>query len=325
MMENKSLVSVIIPVLNEESNIPQLFNSICKQDYRPIEVVIIDDGSTDKTLDIVDKILNNKTDNKLRLTVIRASEPGKPKGPSHARNVGLNAAKGEVITFLDADNRFVDVDFTRKIVKALDENLAVRYDSTIIVDNTFEHQLALDYNMHKLIPAGIAYRRDAIGDLKFNEKLGIGEDRIFVFDFLKNKNLSLNQILKVNVKTAIHLPHTYQEYIRQRLWQGKGNFILLSNRKSSIINSLTPTFPIICVGLSLTVMPLNYFLSAFLALIYFLMSVCFWLKSSEKNLLRFIHLVAIRFLLGSLTYTYGFAKGFLSFIYKGAVDPSRER
>ena len=87
------LISCIVPVFNAERFIADALDSILAQSYRPIEVVVIDDGSTDKTPEVVTAYGD-------RLRYFRQAHSGAPQ----ARNFGLGLAQGEFIAFLDADD-----------------------------------------------------------------------------------------------------------------------------------------------------------------------------------------------------------------------------
>lgn len=99
------LVSVIIPAYNAEKFIAETLDSVFAQTYRPIEVIVVDDGSTDRTAEIVQNYQTSKTNktnetNKTHLIYMHQQN----SGPSKARNTGIKAAKGEYIAFLDADD-----------------------------------------------------------------------------------------------------------------------------------------------------------------------------------------------------------------------------
>lgn len=92
-MVKNPLVSVIIPSFNEEKNIGDCLESITKQSYNPLQIIVVDDGSTDKTAAIikmhqVDFLVQNH------------------KGPALARNLGVKNAKGEILVFADSDMTF---------------------------------------------------------------------------------------------------------------------------------------------------------------------------------------------------------------------------
>lgn len=86
-------VSVIIPVFNGEKHIAEAIDSVLCQDYSPLEILVVDDGSTDNTIEIVEGY-----GHKVRL--IKQSN----RGSAAARNNGIQNARGEYIAFLDADD-----------------------------------------------------------------------------------------------------------------------------------------------------------------------------------------------------------------------------
>ncbi len=90
------MISVIIPVYNAEDFLEEAILSVFSQTYTDWELILVDDGSTDRSSLICDKA--SKQNN--RVTVVHTSN----NGVSHARNVGLKLAKGAYITFVDADD-----------------------------------------------------------------------------------------------------------------------------------------------------------------------------------------------------------------------------
>ena len=96
MMTTKPKISVIIPVYNVEKWLNKCVDSILSQSYENFEVILVNDGSTDKSGDICDKYL--KEDNRVKVFDILNS------GQSVARNIGLKEAKGDYILFIDSDD-----------------------------------------------------------------------------------------------------------------------------------------------------------------------------------------------------------------------------
>ena len=95
---NTPLVSIIVPVYNVEAYIERCLDSITNQSYNNIELIIIDDGSTDRSSEIIKKY----TDSAIIITQ-------KNKGQASARNSGLRKAHGKYICFVDSDDYlFVD-------------------------------------------------------------------------------------------------------------------------------------------------------------------------------------------------------------------------
>lgn len=92
------LVSVIIPSYNYGRFIGEAINSVCKQEIEDLEIIVVDDLSTDNTLQVLASIGD------ARVKVVSMRE--RAGGPGPVRNEGLNLARGQFITFLDADDRW---------------------------------------------------------------------------------------------------------------------------------------------------------------------------------------------------------------------------
>ncbi|TSC90497.1 MAG: Glycosyl transferase family protein [Microgenomates group bacterium Gr01-1014_5] len=103
-------VTVIIPTFNEEKVISECLTSLAGQTYQDLEIIVIDDGSIDKTLEVLSKF---KISN-LKFQILRQPH----KGPGSARNMGAERARGEVLVFVDADMTF-DPDFIEKLVEPI--------------------------------------------------------------------------------------------------------------------------------------------------------------------------------------------------------------
>jgi len=103
-------VSVIITVYNEEKYIEKCLDSLQVQTFKDFEMVVIDDGSTDDTL----KILNEYQISNIKYRVFQQ----KHEGPAKARNFGVAKAKGEVLVFLDGDMYF-EKNFLEKLVNPI--------------------------------------------------------------------------------------------------------------------------------------------------------------------------------------------------------------
>lgn len=96
MNEGKELVSVILPCFNQAKYLPDALNSVLNQSYRDWECIIINDGSTDNTEEVVCEWLRKDA----RFKYISTSN----KGPSASRNTGLNRVSGDYVQFLDGDD-----------------------------------------------------------------------------------------------------------------------------------------------------------------------------------------------------------------------------
>lgn len=129
------MISVIIPLYNKEAIIEKSLLSVISQDYDDFEVVIVNDGSTDRSADIVRSIKDS------RIRLIEQENCG----PSKARNTGMQNAKGEWIVFLDADDELFP-----EVLKRFAIAIEVYKDADLIacpfyIDNTKERILQFPY------------------------------------------------------------------------------------------------------------------------------------------------------------------------------------
>jgi glycosyltransferase involved in cell wall biosynthesis len=106
---SRPTVTVVIAVYNDARHLARAIESVRAQDYPDIELIVVDDGSSDASAQTAERCAPD------RLVVLERNE-----GPSFARNVGVALARGEMITFLDADDRMF-VDRVRRQLEFLDE------------------------------------------------------------------------------------------------------------------------------------------------------------------------------------------------------------
>lgn len=102
------LISVIIPVYNVEKTLKRCVDSVLEQSYTNIEIILVDDGSTDRSIEICEQYAENFPN----IRVLHQEN----NGPSEARNNGVKIAKGEYIIFLDSDDWW-ESDFILKCMK----------------------------------------------------------------------------------------------------------------------------------------------------------------------------------------------------------------
>lgn len=178
------MISIIIPCYNAEKTIKRCLESVISQTYKNIEIVIINDGSTDKTDSIIKKYINDN-----RIKYYNRSNHGIGK----TRNFGIKEATGEYITFLDSDD-YLPNDAIDNLYKLAQKNKLDLVVSDYYVDNkniksekikSFpitnvknNPNLIFDIN---LAPWNKLYKKELIENIKFEENLKY-EDAPFVIE-----------------------------------------------------------------------------------------------------------------------------------------------
>lgn len=109
------LISIIIPVYNVEKYIGKCIDSLIKQKYDNLEIILIDDGSSDNSGEICDKYAKKDK----RIKVIHK----KNSGQADSRNIGISKASGKYIGFVDSDD-YIDKDYYNRLYKTLVKNNA---------------------------------------------------------------------------------------------------------------------------------------------------------------------------------------------------------
>lgn len=123
-------ISVIIPCFNVEKYVTRCLESLTRQTLPDIEIICIDDCSTDKTIPTIKQYMATHPETHIRLISLR-----KNSGVSVARNTGIDAATGEYIGFVDPDD-YIDKDFYEKLYQR-----AIKTNAEITVSNIREHTL----------------------------------------------------------------------------------------------------------------------------------------------------------------------------------------
>lgn len=200
-MEKKSpLVSIIVPAYNVELYIAKGIESVLQQTYKNIEMIIVDDGSKDKTAEIVKKYA--KEDSRVKLY---SKENG---GVSSARNVALEKATGEYILFLDSDDwlekhtveyllnmieseklclvsadsyfAYLNEDGSIRREKHRDEKKRIKVNRHDALLTTGTGEYNLQSSCYKLYARGVIIDNG----ITFREDIAHGEDGLFVFNYL---------------------------------------------------------------------------------------------------------------------------------------------
>lgn len=188
--EEPILVSIIVPLFNSEKTLGRCITSILDQDYKNIELILIDDGSKDQTCKMCQKFTSDS-----RVHYYRQNN----KGVSAARNLGIELSNGKLIMFCDSDD-WVDPNWCSAFIKNYRENnlLICGYlkhintepkNQTIMIDQSSWPRIGSLENLHMIIgsPWNKIYSSKIIkkNRLRFNECLSCGEDLIFNLDYLR--------------------------------------------------------------------------------------------------------------------------------------------
>jgi glycosyltransferase involved in cell wall biosynthesis len=135
-------VSIIVPVYNTEKYLARCLDSLIGQTLDDIEIICVNDGSTDKSQDILEKY--KKRDGRIR--VITNSKTG----IGYSRNVGIELATGEFIGFVDSDD-FLDENFYEVLYSLAKKTGSEIVCSSIIRENLAESQLLIEYECEKTV------------------------------------------------------------------------------------------------------------------------------------------------------------------------------
>lgn len=257
------LVSVIIPVYNVENYLRECLNSVIDQSYSNMEILLIDDGSTDNSGKVCDEYAQKDK----RIKVIH-KENG---GVSSARNLGLDIAQGEYIAFIDSDDRVHEtyIEKLYKKIRAEKADVCLCHFSQLIneklkkIKEPLPNSINIDLKKKETISffekyfscKGIGgciwrslYRAKIVKHYRFSCSLARAEDLLFNLEVLVNckKVVSLNEWLyeyRINEKSQMssynkkllnNNVETYRQVIRiisifnsRKLWKKANRFFCL--------------------------------------------------------------------------------------------------
>lgn len=193
-------VSVIIPVYNGERYLAAAIESVLEQDYKPLEIIVVDDGSTDKSAQVA-----HQFDWHVQYVLDRHS------GPGQARNTGINLARGELLAFLDADDLWLPGKLNIQVRYLMDHSQCpgcltrIKYflEPGFSLPKTFKKEL-LDEELDGYLIQTLVCRRnifDVVG--KFDANLPSAEDTDW-FIRAKDRNVLLAMMPEVLLYKRIH-------------------------------------------------------------------------------------------------------------------------
>jgi len=183
------IVSIVLPIYNAEKYIDKTIQAVEKQSVEGWELLIIDDGSTDSSMQLVTKytIINS------RIRIF--SQPN--SGPSSARNLGIKNATGKYITFIDADDR-IEPFYLKSLLKDAEKDPQIQLVCAGYYEQSIYNKEGLPlHDFEKFKPRQIISQNDFIDNL-LDGVTGVLWAKLFVTEIIRKNNISLPLKLKLS-------------------------------------------------------------------------------------------------------------------------------
>jgi len=213
-------VSVIIPTYNEQDNIGRCLESLLSQTLTSFEIIVVDDGSTDFTLEIVAgfkkvKILKQKH-----------------KGPGSARNKGAKQAKGTILVFVDADMTF-EKNFLKNLIRPIEKGITIgtfsKDEFVANMDNNWAKSWSIvrGFEKGKMHPSDYPDEQAVFRAIRKDAFLSVGgfdEDRGYDDDWTLSEKLGIKATAVQKAKFYHYNPESIQEIWLQSKWLSKRKY-----------------------------------------------------------------------------------------------------
>lgn len=217
-------ISVIIPVYNEEAVIGSCLSSLAKQTVKSMEIIVVDDGSTDGTTGII-------TDCRLQTADLELFKQ-EHKGPGAARNLGASKAKGEILVFVDADMEF-EPDFIEKLaMPVIGRCIGTFSKEEFLLNRSSSYARCWNLNLGR--SADKMHRFDypdtqpvfrAILKSEFEKAGGFDTSIGYTDDWTLFRKLGKEAVAAPGAKYYHRNPETLEEVWKQARWFGKNEFL----------------------------------------------------------------------------------------------------
>ncbi len=206
-------VSVIMPVYNAGKYLEQSLGSVCRQTLGEIEIICVDDGSTDNSREIIEKL--SETDKRITLICQQNQFAGV------ARNNGFRSARGEYVVFWDSDDFFEENALEILYDKASEDKADICLcDAFNYYEKDEKDFISDEFVRYDILPEGIPFSRNDIPDRIFNIGANVPWNKMFRSDFIREKGLEFQNVRQSNdtyfVLMAIFLADKIT-YTRERL------------------------------------------------------------------------------------------------------------
>ena len=241
-------ISVIIPVYNIEEYLSDCLETVIKQTLKEIEIICIDDGSTDNSLDILKKYAKKDK----RITILKQEN----LNSGVARNAGLSIAKGKYLSFLDSDD-FFELNMLEEMYKKIKkeksdiiicQSKAIDIDTGLLNEDKFNNNIRFD-----LIPNKKSFSALEVSNNIFQIFEGWAWDKLFKTNFIFSNNIRFQNIINFNdnqftytalcsaksittIKKKLYIKrHQHKKSLSSNRWKDPSCFLLSFEK---IINNL---------------------------------------------------------------------------------------
>jgi teichuronic acid biosynthesis glycosyltransferase TuaG len=245
LIKEKPFVDIILPNYNKAKFLEEAINSVIKQTYKNWQLYIIDDHSNDNSLEIINRFLNLRNTNIIRLK--------RNMGPSFCRNYGMRLSKSKYISFLDSDDTWLEDKLEKQIFFMEEKNFNFTYtDYTPFI----EHKGIKKFNKKTLLKSFFDFEtftknssintttmiisRSILGTHRF-KKIKLLEDYLFKCDLLKSNNTArklseslgfyrilVNSRSSQRLKNIYWLWHVNKKYNNLNIFQNMISIIFIS-------------------------------------------------------------------------------------------------
>nr|WP_129733119.1 glycosyltransferase [Parabacteroides goldsteinii] len=211
------LVSVIIPVYNVEKYLPACLDSVCNQTLRELEIIVVDDGSTDRSGCIADEFA--RKDCRIRVVHKRNGNPGA------TRNVGLELVNGEYIGFVDSDD-WIDPDMYERLYRAAEATQADLVVTGVCVEFTRDKRKLFQQIDKEETVEDSTKLLDLFFQLKDKNLIAYPYNKLFKTSMIQRELICFPEILPfedfvfnlkyyMSIRTVSLISGTYYHYMRR--------------------------------------------------------------------------------------------------------------
>ncbi len=225
---NKKLISIIVPIYNGEKYIKNIYNNILAQTYRPIELILIDDGSTDHSKKLLDDILKIHDYGTLVYIKVLCKENG---GIASTRNAGLAEALGKYVMFMDQDD-WMEGDCIENLM-----NKAVESDAELVIGGVNKvNSKGKLIERWSLLPqlSWSKFRITAPWGRVFKKSL-IDEKQLSFFDTKISEDLYFNILFLSYTSNVEVISYVGYNWVQSRSSESHSNWSKMSENRNPLI------------------------------------------------------------------------------------------